>query len=145
MSKKERKKEVLFEEVEFSNREEAEKKMKLSKIWLIICAVCAVISIPGTVIMSTVGFDNNSTAIFALLGVVAAALVSGRFIDTIKFVFKMTKIGYRLVPFYIIDLIGALIGMAIGLLSIIYIPALSCLYNLGKSFKSYKKAKEYVE
>lgn len=148
--KKEKNKVSLFEKVNITDPEYAEKlyqkEKKKQKIKLICTGLAAIGSIAGLLYIS--GSIESETLIVAIFGVWAvgfiAALVAGSFINFFKVVFKFASIIYYIIPFILFDILGFVFGLAIGLIGVVLFPVIPCIITLWQSRQNMKYAKDYL-
>ncbi len=149
MSKK-MKKVNLFEKVEITDPEYAtklyEKEEQKWKIKLICTAVAGVGSVCS---LATFAASRNETTILSgliaiiwLLGIVASLVASP--VNVFKVIFKCGSLGYQVVPFILIDLIGFVFGLAFGILGVAIFPVIPCLVTLYQSRQNMKYAKDFL-
>lgn len=148
--KKEKNKVRLFESVNITDPEYAEKlyqkEKKKQKIKLICTGIAAIGSIAGLLYISgSIESEALIVAIFAVWAVgFIAALIAGSFINFFKVVFKFASIIYYIIPFILLDILGFVFGLAIGLMGVVLFPIIPCIITLWQSRQNMKYAKDYL-
>lgn len=141
----------LFEKIEITDPEYAKKLYeKESKKWnlkLICTIIAAVGSVCGFLCMSDTldktGFLYDLVQFVWFVGLVAM-LVAGSVINTLKLIFKVGQLGYYIVPFVLLDLIGFVFGLAFGLIITLMLPVVPAAMTLYQSWQNKKTAEEYL-
>lgn len=146
--KKAKTKEKLFERVEITDQEFAqqtyEKEQKKFKFKL-ICTVISLFSTVGCFLwkVDLGAFLNELIAFVTVAGWVATLISSP--LNVLKTIVKFAKIGWCIVPFYFIDLIGAALGAVLALYIFYAFPVVFCIVSLFQSYLNKKDAEEYLE
>ena len=147
-----KKKVSLFEKVEITDKSYAQKLYEKEKIKMKIKTVCTVIAAVGSIcgVVAITGKVNSSPSLivnlvsFIWLAGIAAALISGSVINTLKFILKFGQIGFYIVPFALIDLLGFVLGLAFGLIAMLILPVVPSLMTLYQSYINMKDAKDFL-
>ncbi len=149
---KEKPKVKLFERVNIADSDYAQKLYDKEKQWLKVVLICTAISAVATVsdmVMLHLGSEISGT-IFEILVVtmwfvgMLAQFVAGKAIVPIKMIWTFIKLGYNIIPFILFDLLGAVAGLVVGAVIIIYLPVISCLYALYQSYRNLKDAEQFL-
>ena len=148
--KKEKIKVNLFERVDITDPEYAQKmydkeKSKF-KLKLICTAVALIGSIGGLYCFNSVGakdFLYNLLGVLWLLGI-ASVIVAGSFVNLFKFIVKFGKFGYYLAVPFPLDIVCFVFGLAIGFLLCFIFPVIPCVITLYQSWKNLNAAKDYL-
>ncbi len=140
-------KEKLFERVVMTDQEFAQQTYDSEQKKFKFKLVCTGISL-----FSTVGyflwkvdlgtFLNELIAFLTVAGWIATLLSSP--LNILKTIFKFAKIGWYIVPFYLIDLIGAILGAVLALYIFYAFPVVFCIIGLFQSYLNKEDAKEYL-
>lgn len=147
-----KKKVSLFEKIDISDRDYAQKLYDKEKQWLKVVLICTAISAVATVtdmIMLHLGSDISGT-IFEFIVVamwfvgLISQLISGKVLIPIKMIWTLMKIGYNIIPIILFDLFGAVAGLVVGAVIVIYVPIISCLYALYQSYQNMKDAEQFL-
>lgn len=142
----------FFETEEITDANEAlltqDKETKRLKVKLICTAIALLGSIGGYIVMwasnGKDGFWYTLCGCVWLLGIIAM-FVAGSFFSVIKTIFKVGQFAYRIVPFYILDLLAFVIGLALGVMLTFSFPVIPCLMMLYNSYKSLQNAEEFLD
>ena len=125
-----------------------EKERQRFKFNLICTAIAAIATLIIQVGQTAVGdylffgiFEWIAFAVY-VVGVIAA-IASGP-INSLKLIWKLGTFGYWIIPFWIVDLVGFVAGLAIGLILLIMTPVVTALYNLYQSYLNMKEAEKYL-
>lgn len=146
--KKAKKKEKLFERVEITDQEFAQltydteqKKFKFK----LICTGISLFSTLGVFLWKVdLGAILNELIAFVTIAGWVATLISSP-LNVLKTIVKFAKIGWYIVPFYLIDLIGAALGAVLALYIFYAFPVVFCVIGLYQSYLNKKDAEEYLE
>lgn len=140
----------LIDTLEFESVEAAEIFLKKSeKKWKVklICTVIAAVGTIGILLVFNDAITNDILGgIFAILGLagIIAAIVAGSFFNYIKVIWKCAKIGYCIVPFYLLDLVGFLIGAGVGMLIVCLLPVVPAGITLLQYKGNIEVAKDFI-
>lgn len=148
--KKQKEKVRLFEKVEITDPEYAQKlydKEESKFKWKLICFGVALLgSIGGAICFGNVGangFVYDLLGVLWLLGI-AAVIAAGSFMSLIKIILKFGKIAYTIVPFILIDVVCFIFGAAFGFIVCMILPVIPCGMTLYQSYKNIKEAQNYL-
>ncbi len=144
-------KELLNEEMENESttykQEAYEKECKRFKFK----AVCTLLSLAATVaFLLVMAYDGKETpliidgliAVFGFLGWIAT-LISNPII-VLKSILKITITVYSLVPFFLFDILVAVLAFGAALYIAIIAPVIYCLYGLYLAYERKEAMKLYV-
>ncbi len=144
-----KKKENLFERIEITDPEYAQKmydkEQSKFKFKLICTAVAFIGSIGGYCMINKVGDDFviSCMSILWLLGLIAT-IVAGSIGNFFKIILKFGQTAYNIVPFVLIDIVCFVIGLALGLFACLLFPVVPCAITLYQSREDIKSAKDYL-
>ena len=148
--KQEKKKVRLFEKVEITDPEYAQKlygKEESKFKWKLICTGVALIgSIGGYYCFNNTGDSGFLTGLLGtlwLLGI-AAVVAAGSFKSLFGIIIKFGKFGWYIVPFAGLDLIGFAFGAVFGVMASLIFPVIPCAITLYQSYKNMNDAKDYL-
>ena len=142
-----KKQERLFERIEITDQEFAQKMYNDEPKKFKFKLICAGISL-----FSTVGFFlwkvdlgtflNNLIAFVSIAGWIATIISSP--LNVLKTIVKFAKIGRYIIPFYFFDLIGVVLGAFLALYIFYGFPIIYCIIGLYQSYLNKKAAKDYL-
>ncbi len=150
---KEKAREKLFERVNIADPEYAQKLYDKEKIKLKIKLVCIIIaamgSICGYIYVFGEQIDKNTfwhsvCGVMWMLGLLST-LVAGSFFNIFKVIFKVGQFGYNLIPFFLLNLLGFVFGLAFGIIVAITLPVIPCAMTLYQSWQNMNDAEDYLE
>ncbi len=141
----------FFEEPEFQNVDSAkslyEKEQKSFKL-KIICAVIAAIGTVACLLGVGINVEAGTFLEKILFGIFAigviASLVAGGVIKNFKILIASGLLGKRIIPFYLIDLIGLIAGLFLALQLFFFLPVVPTLIFIYQSRLNMKRAEEYI-
>ena len=139
----------LFEKKEFHGVEYAQKEYDKECIIFKVRLICAGLSLLPTIaflLSSSIGDSAVVDTIFTALGFIGwiATIVANPLI-TVKTIFKFGKVGHWIIPFIFFDLIGFILGLALGVMVFIGAPVIFCLIGVWQSYLNKKDARLYME
>lgn len=122
------------------NEESAKFKFKL------ICAIISLLS-PLSLLISVLFGDAGFLTVLetVLVCIACGATLIANPIVSAKTILKFGVIGYLIVPFIIINIIGFIFGIFLALFVFIAFPTFYCIIGLIQSYRNKKDAKEYLE
>lgn len=139
----------MFEHISYDDPEYAQKvygkecgKMKFR-------GICFAVSIPGSIggiMMNVFGVMNDlATDIIVILMLIAiiATLLSGSVI-VLKTVWKVVRFGWYIIPFYILDLFGIILGFYVSVMCFITIPSVFAGINWYQSYVNKVDLEKYL-
>lgn len=140
-------KEPIFERMVIEDQEFAQqiydKEQKKFKFKL-ICAGISLFSTIGYFLWNVnLGALLNELIAFGAIAGWVATLISSP-LNVLKTILKFAKIGLYVVPFYLIDLIGAVLGAALALYIFYAFPVVFCIIGLYQSYLNKKDAEDYL-
>jgi len=141
---------TFFETPKFENKNAAqllfEKETNKWKFKVICTIVAGIGSVCGFLIFNnyiTNDLVSEMAAIIWLIGVIAAIL-SGSLINYFKVIWKFAKIGWFIIPFFILDILGFVFGGAIGLIIVVLLPVVPAIISLIQAKKNKKEAEKFI-
>ena len=148
--KQEKKKVGLFEKVEITDPEYAQKmydKEESKFKWKLICTGVALLGSIGGLCCFNHAVTNDF--LYGLLGLlwllgIAAVIAAGSFMSLISIILKFGKIAYTIVPFILIDVVCFIFGAALGFVACMVLPVIPCAITLYQSYKNMTEAKNYL-
>lgn len=148
---KQKKKVSLFERIEITDPEYAQKvydKEKSRFKFKLICGAIALIGSICALVMFKVLSSGNEflsalLSAFWLLGIVAS-MIAGYLLNFFKVILKFGQIAYHIIPFVLVDLVGFVFGAAFGLMVCFMLPIVPCAVTLYQSYQNLKDTKDYL-
>lgn len=148
MAKKERKKEKLFEEVQFQDIERAKREVKLAKvnqIRILIGFIFSLIAIVFTALMLWGNKENTSMyGTIAILLAVPSYLIGGGIFKALKVAWKITKIGWFLIPVFPADVLIALACFFFAVVGLLFVPVIFVGINYVQHKRTLDAATSYL-
>lgn len=121
-------KQPFFEQISFNNEEEAKQycadcrnKLERGKIGLIVAAIVPVVDILLSTLFNRLGISDVSVAVIFIAPIIAY-IVGGGLKSALKFVFKVTRVGWIIIPIFPIDIAIAIIVFCISGGVAIFLP-----------------------
>ena len=149
-----KKKQELFEKKVFDDygyaiaiKEEAEVRLEKIKKGMIIAAVATVINVIGIMGMDTMGVVGDISLIMILLGVcgsIASYIFGGGIMIAVKWIFKLARIGWYIIPIWVVDLMGLMFGALAGVGFFLFTPIIFVYMNYRQVKGDYNDAEMYL-
>ncbi len=143
-------KNTLFEKVEITDPEYAQKLYEKETQKFKIKVICAGVSLLTSIswllyfLLESVLPTAIEDLLLIPLGIgIIAAIISGP-ITIIKTIFKVGKIGYTIMPIILLDIFCFIMGILVALVALVYVPILHCAVILYQSYKAKKAAEEFL-
>ena len=148
MAKKERKKEKLFEEVQFQDIERAKREVKFAKINQIRILIGFVFSLIAIVFTALAIWGNpEKTSMFVGIAVFLAIpsyIIGGGIFKALKVAWKITKIGWFLIPMFPADILIALACFIFAVVGLLFVPVIFVGLNYVQHKKTLDAATSYL-
>lgn len=145
----EKKKINLFEKIDITDKDYAEKivekettKFKFKLICTGVSLLTSIIWLFMDILEKSPGIIGDFFAILMILGWVATFIANP--LTVIKTIWKCIYYGWYIVPIVFVDLCTAAIGFVIALFVLLYAPVIYCLIGLYSSYKAKKSAEEFL-
>lgn len=139
----------MFEHISYDDPEYAQKVYEKECGKMKFKGICFAVSIPGSIggiMMNVFGVSNDfATDIIAILMLIAiiATLLSGPAI-VLKTVWKVVKFGWYIIPFYILDLFGIILGFYASVMCFFTMPSVFAGINLYQSYVNKMDLEKYL-
>ena len=148
MAKKQRKKEELFEAVQFEDAERAKRAVTMAKINNIRILIGLGISLITAVLVLIAILakpDNTDTLLMigALLAI-PAYIIGGGILNALKIAWKITKIGWFVIPYFPMDLFIGAFCFFLSVIGLLFVPVIFVGLNYLKQKKTLDAAKSYL-
>ncbi len=135
----------LIEETMFSSVEAAQREVKFAKVNLIRILIGTGFAVLSTILLLIAFFGKNSQYYtFAALPAIPAYLIGGGIGKAVKAAWKITKIGWFLIPVFPADVLLAFAFFIISLFAFFYIPIVFVGMNYVDHKRSLKAAEEFL-
>lgn len=148
MAKKERKKEKLFEEVQFQDIERAKREVKFAKInqiRILIGFVFSLIAIVFTALMIWGNPENTGAfATAAILLAVPSYIIGGGIFKALGVAWKITKIGWFLIPVFPADVLFAIAFFFFAVVGLLFVPVIFVGINYVQHKRTLDAATSYL-
>ncbi len=148
MAKKERKKEKLFEEIQFKDVERAKREVtfaKVNQIRILIGFIFSLVAIVFTALMLWGNKENTSMyATIAILLAVPSYIIGGGIFKALKVAWKITKIGWFLIPVFPADVLIALACFFFAVVGLLFVPVIFVGLNYVQHKKTLDAATSYL-
>lgn len=148
MAKKERKREKLFEEVQFQDVERAKREVTLAKvnqIRILIGFIFSLVAIVFTALMLWGNKENTSMyATIAILLAVPSYIIGGGIFKALGVAWKITKIGWFLIPVFPADVLIALACFFFAVVGLLFVPVIFVGLNYVQHKKTLDAATSYL-
>ncbi|MBE6777070.1 MAG: hypothetical protein E7542_03040 [Ruminococcaceae bacterium] len=148
MAKKERKKEKLFEEVQFKDIERAKREVtfaKINQIRILIGFIFSLIAIVFTALMIWGNPEQQTTFMgIAVVLAIPSYIIGGGIFKALKVAWKITKIGWFLVPAFPADILIALACFFFAVFGLLFVPVIFVGLNYVQHKKTLDAATSYL-
>ena len=148
MAKKERKKEKLFEEVQFKDIERAKREVKFAKVNQIRILIGFIISLIAIVFTAlAIWGDPEKTGDYvttAVLLAVPSYLIGGGIFKALGVAWKITKIGWFLIPVFPADILIAFACFFFAVLGLFFVPVIFVGINYVQHKRTLDAATSYL-
>ena len=148
MAKKQRQKEKLFEDVQFQDIERAKREVKMAKfnqIRILIGFVISLIAIVFTALAIWGNPDNKDTFLtLAVLLALPSYIIGGGILNALKVAWKITKIGWFLIPVFPADILIALACLFFAIMGLLFVPVIFVGINYVQRKKTLDAAVSYL-
>ena len=135
----------LIEETVFDNVEKAQREVKFAKVNMIRTLIGTAFAVLSTVFLLIALICKNSDFYtYALLPAVPAYLIGGGIIKAIKAAWKITKIGWFLIPAFPVDVLLSIAFFFISLFVFFYLPIIFVGLNYVEHKRAFNTAEEYL-
>ena len=139
-----RQKEKLFEDIQFQDVEKAKKVYTFAKINQIRILIGFIIAIAST-IFTVIGLNGNSGAYtWALLLAIPAYLIGGGIFKALGVAWKITKIGWFLIPVFPADVLFSIAFFFISFFLLLFVPIVFVGMNYVQHKKTLDAATSYL-
>lgn len=146
MAKKQ--KEKLFEEVRFQDVERARREVTLAKINQIRILVGFIIAIVSTVFTAIAIWGNSEEPtifwFFAAIFAIPAYLIGGGIFKALKVAWKITTIGWCLIPVFPADVLFAIVFFIFSVFGLLFVPIIFVGLNYIQHKKTLDAATSYL-
>ena len=146
MAKKQ--KQTLFEEVQFKDIKRAERAVALAKINKIRILIGFVIAVVSTIFTALAiwGKEEQQMSSLGIAFVLAAAayIIGGGIFKALGVAWKITKIGWFLVPMFPADILIALACFIFSVFGLFFVPIIFVGLNYINHKKTYDAAVSYL-
>lgn len=143
-------KNTLFEKVEITDPEYAQKLYEKETQKFKMKVICAGISLLTSIswllyflLESVLPTTVEDLLLIPITIGMIATIIAGP-ITIIKTIFKVSKIGWDIMPFFILGMLGFLFGFIFAVLALLFVPILHCAVILYQSYKTKKAAEEFL-
>lgn len=140
-----KKKVNLIEETVFDSVEKAQREVKFAKVNMIRTLIGTAFAVLSTVLLLIALIGKNSQYYtFALLPAVPAYLIGGGIGKAVKAAWKITKIGWYLIPVFPVDVLLAIAFFFLSLFVFFYLPIIFVGLNYVEHKRALKAAEAYL-
>ena len=143
------KKQSLFTKAEIHGVDYAQAMYNEESMKFKIKLICAVISLLSplslliSILFGDAGFLNVLETV--LVCIACGATIIANPIISAKTILKFGIVGYWIVPFIIINIIGFVFGIFLALVVFIAFPTFYCIVGLVQSYRNKRDARNYLE
>lgn len=135
----------LIEETVFESVEKAQREVKFAKVNMIRTLVGTAFAVLSTVFLLVALFGGNSQYYgIAVLPAVPAYLIGGGIGKAIKAAWKITKIGWCLIPVFPVDVILSIAFFFLALLMFLFVPIIFVGLNYVEHKRALNAAESYL-
>lgn len=141
---------TLFEKVEITDPEYAQKlydketqKFKLKLICAGISLLTSISWLLFFLLESVMPTTVEDLLLIPMAVGIIVAVVAGP-ITVVKTVFKIAGTGWRIIPFFLLDIVGFLFGLIFAVLGLLFVPVLYCAIILYQSYNTKKEAEAFL-
>ena len=148
MAKKQKQKEKLFEQVQFQDIERAKREVKFAKINQIRILIGFIIAIVSTVFTAIAIWGNAEDPskfwLLAAFFAIPAYLIGGGIFKALGVAWKITKIGWFLIPVFPADVLIALACFIFAVLGLLFAPIIFVGINYVQHKRTLDAATSYL-
>ena len=136
------KKVKLIEEAVFESVETAQREVKFAKVNMIRTLIGTAFAVLSTILLLIALFGQDSQYyVFAALPAIPAYLIGGGIGKAVKAAWKITKIGWFLIPVFPADVLLAVAFFFLSLFAFFYLP----IIFVGMNYIDHKRALKAAE
>ena len=145
MAKKKKEEVKLIEDAVFDSVEKAQKEVKFAKINMIRTLIGAAFAVLSTILLLIALFGKDSNYyMYAALPAIPAYLIGGGIGKAVKAAWKITKIGWFLIPVFPADVLLAIAFFILSLFVFFYLPIIFVGLNYVEHKRAYNAAQAYL-
>ncbi|WP_405343733.1 hypothetical protein [Ruminococcus sp.] len=145
MAKKKKEEVKLIEDAVFDSVEKAQREVKFAKINMIRTLIGAAFAVLSTVLLLIALFGKDSNYyMYAALPAIPAYLIGGGIGKAVKAAWKITKIGWFLIPVFPADVLLAIAFFILSLFVFFYLPIIFVGLNYVEHKRAYNAAQAYL-
>ena len=145
MAKKKKEEVKLIEDAVFDSVEKAQREVKFAKINMIRTLIGAAFAVLSTVLLLIALFGKDSNFyMYAALPAIPAYLIGGGIGKAVKAAWKITKIGWFLIPVFPADVLLAIAFFILSLFVFFYLPIIFVGLNYVEHKRAYNAAQAYL-
>lgn len=145
MAKKKKEEVKLIEDAVFDSVEKAQKEVKFAKFNMIRTLIGAAFAVLSTVLLLIALFGKDSNYyMYAALPAIPAYLIGGGIGKAVKAAWKITKIGWFLIPVFPADVLLAIAFFILSLFVFFYLPIIFVGLNYVEHKRAYNAAQAYL-
>ena len=145
MAKKKKEEDKLIEDAVFDSVEKAQREVKFAKINLIRTLIGAAFAVLSTILLLIALFGKDSNFyMYAALPAIPAYLIGGGIGKAVKAAWKITKIGWFLIPVFPADVLLAIAFFILSLFVFFYLPIIFVGLNYVEHKRAYNAAQAYL-
>ncbi|WP_316637136.1 hypothetical protein [uncultured Ruminococcus sp.] len=145
MAKKKKEEVKLIEDAVFDSVEKAQREVKFAKINLIRTLIGAAFAVLSTILLLIALFGKDSNFyMYAALPAIPAYLIGGGIGKAVKAAWKITKIGWFLIPVFPADVLLAIAFFILSLFVFFYLPIIFVGLNYVEHKRAYNAAQAYL-
>ena len=139
------KKVKLIEEAVFESVETAQREVKFAKVNMIRTLIGTAFAVLSTILLLIALFGQDSQYyVFAALPAIPAYLIGGGIGKAVKAAWKITKIGWFLIPVFPADVLLAIAFFFLSLFVFFYLPIIFVGLNYVEHKRAFKSAEAYL-
>lgn len=145
MAKKKKEEVKLIEDAVFDSVEKAQREVEFAKINMIRTLIGAAFAVLSTVLLLIALFGKDSNYyMYAALPAIPAYLIGGGIGKAVKAAWKITKIGWFLIPVFPADVLLAIAFFILSLFVFFYLPIIFVGLNYVEHKRAYNAAQAYL-
>lgn len=135
----------LFEEPLFDSVEKAQREVKFAKVNMIRTLIGTAFAVLSTVflLIALIGKDSQYY-VLAALPAIPAYLIGGGIGKAVKAAWKITKIGWFLIPVFPVDVLLSIVFFILSLFVFFYLPIIFVGLNYVEHKRALNAAEEYL-
>ena len=135
----------LIEEAMFDSVEKAQREVKFAKVNMIRTLIGTAFAVLSTVFLLIALIGKNSDFYtYALLPAVPAYLIGGGILKAVKAAWKITKMGWFMIPVFPVDVLLAIAFFVLSLFAFFYLPIIFVGLNYVEHKRAYNAAQAYL-